>query len=147
MSIRHKKSRDELDEKVCPWVKRYSEWGFARCVVKSTSVVHTYKWSWIVIKLQMCHQWCTPVLQVWCEAVKQALRISQFSPGLRVVDSIECQLQLYWWNKLTVLYSYDNKSCVHAKHIVIMNMFCVVKGRRYPRSSRKSWARKYMQIR
>jgi hypothetical protein len=44
-----------------------------------------------------------------------------------VVDIIECPLQLYCWNKLAVLYSYDNKSCVHAKHIVIMNMFYIVK--------------------
>jgi hypothetical protein len=29
-----------------------------------------------------------------------------------------------------VLYSYYNKSCVHAKHIVIMNMFCVVKRKK-----------------
>jgi hypothetical protein len=47
-----------------------------------------------------------------------------------VVDNIECSLQLYCWNKLAVLYSYDNKSCVHAKHIAIMNMFCVVKRRK-----------------
>jgi hypothetical protein len=60
----------------------------------------------------------------------QALRINQIALGLRVVDSIECPLQLYCWNKLVVLYSYDNKSCVHAKHIVIMNIFCVVKRRR-----------------
>jgi hypothetical protein len=46
-----------------------------------------------------------------------------------VVDNIECPLQLYCWNKLAVLYSYGNKSCVHAKHIVIMNMFYVVKRR------------------
>jgi hypothetical protein len=56
----------------------------------------------------------------------QALRINQFAPGLRVVDSIEWPLLLYCWNKLAVLYSYDNKSCVHAKYIMIMNMFCVV---------------------
>jgi hypothetical protein len=57
-------------------------------------------------------------------SVMQALRINQFAPRLRVVDSIECPLQLYCWNKLVVLYSYDNKSSVRAKHIVIMNMFC-----------------------
>jgi hypothetical protein len=40
-----------------------------------------------------------------------------------VVDSVECPLQLYYWNKLAVLYSYDdNKSCVNVKHIMIMNM-------------------------
>jgi hypothetical protein len=50
--------------------------------------------------------------------------------GLRGVDIIECLLQLYCWNKLVVLYSYDNKSCVHAKHIVIMSMFYVVKRRK-----------------
>jgi hypothetical protein len=43
-----------------------------------------------------------------------------------VVDNIECLLQLYCWNNLVVLYSYNDKSCVHAKYIVIMNMFCVV---------------------
>jgi hypothetical protein len=44
-----------------------------------------------------------------------------------VVDSIEYPLQLDCWNKLAVLYSYDNESCIHAKHIVIMNIFYVVK--------------------
>jgi hypothetical protein len=39
-----------------------------------------------------------------------------------MVDSVEYPLQLYCWNKLAVLYSYDNESCVHAKHIMIMNM-------------------------
>jgi hypothetical protein len=29
---------------------------------------------------------------------------------------------LYCWNKLAVVYSYDNESCVRAKHIMIMNM-------------------------
>jgi hypothetical protein len=37
-------------------------------------------------------------------------------------DSFEYPLQLYCWNKLAVVYSYDNESCVHAKHIMIMNM-------------------------
>jgi hypothetical protein len=63
-------------------------------------------------------------------AAEQALRINQFTPELRVVNNIECPLQLYCWNKLVVLYSYDNKSCIHVKHIVIINMFCVVKRRR-----------------
>jgi hypothetical protein len=47
-----------------------------------------------------------------------------------MVDNIACPLQLYCWNKLVVLYSYDNKSCVHVKHIVIMNMLYVVKRRK-----------------
>jgi hypothetical protein len=49
-----------------------------------------------------------------------------------VVDNIECPLQLYCWNKLVVLYSYNTKSCDHAKHIVIivMIMFCVVERRK-----------------
>jgi hypothetical protein len=29
-----------------------------------------------------------------------------------------------------MIYSYDNESYVHVKHIVIMNMFCVVKRRK-----------------
>jgi hypothetical protein len=29
---------------------------------------------------------------------------------------------LYCWNKLAVLYSYDNELYVHTKHIIIMNM-------------------------
>jgi hypothetical protein len=45
-----------------------------------------------------------------------------------MVDNIECPLQLYCWNKLIVLCSYDNKSCFHAKYIVIM--IYVVKRRR-----------------
>jgi hypothetical protein len=47
-----------------------------------------------------------------------------------VIDNIECPFQLYYWNKLAVLYSYDNKSCVHVKHTVIMNIFYVVKRNR-----------------
>jgi hypothetical protein len=31
---------------------------------------------------------------------------------------------------LAVLYSYNNKSRVHAKHIMIMNMFCVIKRKK-----------------
>jgi hypothetical protein len=49
-------------------------------------------------------------------------KINHFTPRLKVVDNVECLLQLYCWNKLAVLYSYDNESCVHAKHIMIMNM-------------------------
>jgi hypothetical protein len=47
-----------------------------------------------------------------------------------MVDNIECPLQLYCWNKLVVLCSYDNKSRVHAKYIVIMIMIYIVKRRR-----------------
>jgi hypothetical protein len=36
-----------------------------------------------------------------------------------VEDSIEYPHKSYYRNKLAVIYSYDNKSCVHVKHIVI----------------------------
>jgi hypothetical protein len=32
---------------------------------------------------------------------------------------IEYPHKSYCWNKMVVYYSYDNKSCVHVKHIVI----------------------------
>jgi hypothetical protein len=41
------------------------------------------------------------------------------SSGLRVEDSSEYPHKSYCQNKLAVLYSYDNKSSVHVKHIVI----------------------------
>jgi hypothetical protein len=47
-------------------------------------------------------------------------------PILRVVDNIECPLKLL--KELALLYSYDNKTCVHAKHNVIMIKLCVVEG-------------------
>jgi hypothetical protein len=36
-----------------------------------------------------------------------------------VEDIVEYPHKSYCQNRLAVLYSYDNKSCVHAKHIVI----------------------------
>jgi hypothetical protein len=47
--------------------------------------------------------------------------------------------------ELRVLYSYDNKSYVHAKHIVIKIKAYIVKGE-YPRSNNKSWVNKNLQI-
>jgi hypothetical protein len=41
------------------------------------------------------------------------------SSELRVEDNIEYPHKSYCRNKLAVLYSYDNKSCFHVKHIVI----------------------------
>ena len=73
-------------------------------------------------------------LIAWYEATEQAIRVNKFVLGLRVEDSIECPLKF--------LYSYGNKPCVHAKRIMIMIKFCVVK-RENPRSNHKSWASKY----
>jgi hypothetical protein len=36
-----------------------------------------------------------------------------------VEDNIEYPHKLHYQNKLTLLYSYKNKSCVHAKNIMI----------------------------
>jgi hypothetical protein len=46
--------------------------------------------------------------------------------------------------ELIILYSYD-KSCVHAKHIMIKIKAYVVKGE-HPRSNNKFWANKNLQI-
>jgi hypothetical protein len=35
-----------------------------------------------------------------------------------VEDSFEYPHKSYFQNKLAIFYSYDNKSCIHAKHIV-----------------------------
>jgi hypothetical protein len=43
----------------------------------------------------------------------------KYSFGLRVKDSFEYPHKSYCQNKLTLLYSYGNKSCVRAKYIVI----------------------------
>jgi hypothetical protein len=46
---------------------------------------------------------------------------------LRVEDSIEYPHKSYCRNKLAVFYFYDNKSCVHVKHIVIKIKFMLWK--------------------
>jgi hypothetical protein len=51
----------------------------------------------------------------------------KFSSGLRVEDSFEYPHKSYCRDKLAVLYSYDNKSCVHTKHIVIKIKFMLLK--------------------
>jgi hypothetical protein len=81
-------------------------------------------------------------LVAWYEAIEQSLTIDKFALRLRVKDNIECPPKLCCWNELGVLYSYDNKPCAHAKHIMIMIKFCVVKGEN-SRPNHKSWASKY----
>jgi hypothetical protein len=43
----------------------------------------------------------------------------KYSSILRVEVSFEYQHKSYCQNELAILYSYDNKSCVRAKHIMI----------------------------
>jgi hypothetical protein len=45
--------------------------------------------------------------------------MKKFVPGLRVVDSIERPLRIYYDNELIVFYSYNNKSSGAAKFIDI----------------------------
>jgi hypothetical protein len=59
------------------------------------------------------------------EAVEQAMWLKKFMPGLRVVDSIERPLKLYYVNALAVLYAHNNKKTKDVKHINIR--FYVVK--------------------
>jgi hypothetical protein len=56
-----------------------------------------------------------------CMPLRAQVRLLSFesSSGLRVEDSSEYPHKSYCRNKLAVLYSYDNKSSVHVKHIVI----------------------------
>jgi hypothetical protein len=44
------------------------------------------------------------------EATVQAIWIKKFVPRLRVVDSIERPLRIYWGNELAVFFSHNNKS-------------------------------------
>jgi hypothetical protein len=57
--------------------------------------------------------------------VEQAMWLKKFMPGLRVVDSIERPLKLYYVNALAVLYAHNNKKTKDVKHINIK--FYVVK--------------------
>jgi hypothetical protein len=59
------------------------------------------------------------------EAVGQTMWLKKFVPGLRVVDSIERPLKLYYNNKPVVIYAHNNKKTKVAKHINIR--FYVVK--------------------
>jgi hypothetical protein len=59
------------------------------------------------------------------EAVGQAMWLKKFVPGLRVVDSIERPLKLYYDNESAILYAHNNKKTKIAKHINIR--FYVVK--------------------
>jgi hypothetical protein len=59
------------------------------------------------------------------EAVGQIMWLKKFVPGLRVVDSIERPLKLYYDNEAAVLYAHNNKKTKTAKHINIT--FYVVK--------------------
>jgi hypothetical protein len=59
------------------------------------------------------------------EVVGQAMWLKKFVPGLRVVDSIERPLKLYYNNEPAVLYAHNNNKTKAVKHINIM--FYVVK--------------------
>jgi hypothetical protein len=59
------------------------------------------------------------------EAMRQAMWLKKFVTGLRVVDSIERPLKLYYANELAVLYAHNNKKTKATKHINIR--FYVVK--------------------
>jgi hypothetical protein len=59
------------------------------------------------------------VISMIYEVTEQALRIDKFTSILRVAGSVELPPKLYCCNVLAVLYSYDNKECVHTKHIMI----------------------------
>jgi hypothetical protein len=59
------------------------------------------------------------------EAVGQVMWLMKFVLGLRVIDSIERPLKLYYNNEPTVLYAHNNKKTKVVKHINIR--FYVVK--------------------
>jgi hypothetical protein len=51
------------------------------------------------------------------EAMGQAVRLKDFIPGLRVVDSISRPLTLYCNNKVIIFFSHNNKSSGATNHI------------------------------
>ena len=53
------------------------------------------------------------------EASGQVTWLKKFVPGLKVVDSIEKPLKLYFDNEPAVFYAHNNKSSGAAKHIDI----------------------------
>jgi hypothetical protein len=53
------------------------------------------------------------------EATEQTIWFMKFIPGLRVVDSIEKSLKIYYDNESSVQYSYNNKKSDVVKHINI----------------------------
>jgi hypothetical protein len=59
------------------------------------------------------------------EAVGQVMWLMKFVLGLRVIDSIERPLKLYYNNEPAVLYTHNNKKAKAVKHINIR--FYVVK--------------------
>jgi hypothetical protein len=74
----------------------------------------------MVIVSSMIH---TEPLSMICEATRRTLRIDKFTPVLRVIDNLKWPPKPCCWNVLAVLYSYNNKECVHAKHIMIKIRF------------------------
>jgi hypothetical protein len=59
------------------------------------------------------------------EATEQAMWLKKFVPGLRVIDSIERSLKLYYDNEPTILYAHNNKKTKDVRHIDIR--FYIVK--------------------
>jgi hypothetical protein len=59
------------------------------------------------------------------EAVGQAMWLNKFVLDLRVIDSIERSLKMYYDNEPTILYAHNNKKTKATKHINIR--FYVVK--------------------
>jgi hypothetical protein len=59
------------------------------------------------------------------KATGQPMWLKKFVPGLRVVDSIERPLKLYYDNEPAVIYAHNNKKTNAVKHINIR--FYVVK--------------------
>jgi len=66
----------------------------------------------VVASLIMCAEF------IACyEATGQAMWLKKFVPGLRVIDSIERPLKIYYDNGPAVFYCHNNKSSGTAKHI------------------------------
>jgi hypothetical protein len=59
------------------------------------------------------------------EATGQTMWLKKFVPGLRVIDSIERSLKLYYDNEPTILYAHNNKKTKVVRHIDIR--FYIVK--------------------
>jgi hypothetical protein len=61
------------------------------------------------------------------EALRHVMWLKKFIPGLRVIDNISKSLMIYYDNKDTIFFSYNNKSSGAAKHIDLR--YLVVRGR------------------
>jgi hypothetical protein len=104
----------------------YSDSDFAGCLDTDRSTSgYVFKLaggaiSWSGSKQTVMTSYTIYVKFIACyEAVGQTMWLKKFVPGLRVIDSIERPLKLYYDNEPVVFYDHKNKKTKAAKHINI----------------------------